>query len=182
MEILGISGSVRTNSFNTGLLRAAQELAPDGVKIEICDISDIPPYDADVDSTRRPDSVLRFKQEIADADALLIASPEYNASFPGVLKNAIDWASRPLSETPLMGKPAAIMGASGGMSGTARAHVALAPVLDACGVLVMPKPNVMVRQAAKMFDDECRLVDPDTRDHVQRLVEALVEWSKKVNT
>jgi chromate reductase, NAD(P)H dehydrogenase (quinone) len=181
MKILGICGSVRKGSFNRGLLRAAQELAPEGVEIAIYDIDDIPPYDADVDSTKRPDSVLRLKQAIADADALLIASPEYNASFPGVLKNAIDWASRPLAETPLMNKPAAVMGASGGLSGTARAHVALAPVLDSCGVLVMPKPNVMVRQAAKVFDEEGRLVDEDTREHVQRLVEALVEWSTKVN-
>jgi chromate reductase, NAD(P)H dehydrogenase (quinone) len=181
MKILGICGSLRKGSFNRGLLRAAQELTPESVTIEIYDIGDIPPYDADIDSTRRPDSVLRFKQAIADADALLIASPEYNASFPGVLKNAIDWASRPLSETPLMGKPAAVMGASGGLSGTARAHVALAPVLDSCGVLVMPKPNVMVRQAAKMFDDEGRLVDQDTREHVQRLVESLVKWARKVN-
>jgi chromate reductase, NAD(P)H dehydrogenase (quinone) len=182
MKILGISGSVREGSYNRRLLEAAGELAPEGVAIEIFDLDDIPPYDADADSGDRPEPVARLKQAIADADALLIASPEYNASFSGVLKNAIDWASRPLAETPLMGKPAAVMGASGGLSGTARAHVALAPVLDSCGVLVMPKPNVMVRQAAKVFDEDGRLVDSDTRDHVRKLVEALVEWTEKVTT
>lgn len=180
IKILGIPGSLRADSFNRGLLRTACDLAPDGVEVEIYDIDEIDLYRADVDRVEQPEPVKAFKQAIADADALLIASPEYNASFPGVLKNAIDWASRPLAETPLMQKPAAVMGASGGMSGTARAQAALLPVLTACGVLVMPKPGVLVRQAASLFDDNGRMTDPDTREQIRKQVASLVEWTRAV--
>jgi chromate reductase, NAD(P)H dehydrogenase (quinone) len=181
MKILGISGSIRKKSFNRGLLRAAQELAPEGVEVELYDVADIEPYNTDVESVAAPESVSSFKAAIAEADALLIACPEYNGSFTGVLKNALDWASRPASSTPLLGKPAAMVGASGGPSGTARAQAALLPVLMACGVIVMPKPGVMVRNSSSLFDEDIKLTDQDTRDRVLQQLEALVTFAGKLN-
>jgi chromate reductase, NAD(P)H dehydrogenase (quinone) len=181
MKILGICGSVRKGSFNRGLLRAAQEEAPECVEFEIYHIEDIQSYNTDVERAGQPDSVVRFKEAIASADALLIACPEYNGSFTGVLKNAIDWASRPAAETPFSGKPAALLGASGGPSGTARAQAALLPVLNALGVITMPKPGVMVRNSASLFDEDVNLTDSDTRDRIRQQVEALVAFARKIN-
>jgi chromate reductase, NAD(P)H dehydrogenase (quinone) len=181
MKILGISGSVRIDSFNRGLLRAARDQAPMGVELEIYDVSDLPLFDADVEKVGAPRSVSEFKIAIANADALLIACPEYNGSFTGVLKNAIDWASRPAATTPLSGKPAAILGASGGPSGTARAQSALLPVLYACGVIVMSKPGVMVRHSATLFDENVNLVDPDTRDRIRQQIKALTAFAHRIN-
>ncbi len=181
MKILGVSGSIRKKSFNRGLLRAASEVAPEGVEIELYDVADIEPYNNDVENVASPASVEAFKSAIAEADALLIACPEYNGSFTGVLKNAIDWASRPASSTPLLGKPAALVGASGGPSGTARAQAALLPVLIACGLIVMPKPGVMVRNSASLFDDEVNLTDQDTKDRLRQQVEALAVFAGKLN-
>jgi chromate reductase, NAD(P)H dehydrogenase (quinone) len=181
MKILGISGSIRKKSFNRGLLRAAKDVAPEGVEVEIYDVADIQPYNADVENADYPASVTGFKDAIAEADALLIACPEYNGSFTGVLKNALDWASRPVSSTPLLGKPAAMLGASGGPSGTARAQAALLPVLMGCGVIVMPKPGMMVRNSASLFDDDVNLTDEDTRDRIRQQVEALVTFASKLN-
>jgi chromate reductase, NAD(P)H dehydrogenase (quinone) len=181
MKILGISGSVRIDSFNRGLLRAARDQAPMGVEVEICKIGDLPSFDADVEKIGAPKAVSELKIAIANADALLIACPEYNGSFTGVLKNAIDWASRPAATTPLSGKPAAILGASGGPSGTARAQAALLPVLYACGVIVMPKPGVMVRHSATLFDENINLVDPDTRDRIRQQIKALTAFAHRIN-
>jgi chromate reductase, NAD(P)H dehydrogenase (quinone) len=181
MKILGICGSVRKASYNRGLLRAAQEEAPAGVDVEICSIADIELYNADVERTGVPEPVAAFKNAIAEADALLIACPEYNGSFTGVLKNAIDWASRPVASCPLNGKPAALLGASGGPSGTARAQAALLPVLNACGVITMPKPGVVVRHSATLFDEHVNLTDQDTRDRIRQQVEALVSFARKID-
>jgi chromate reductase, NAD(P)H dehydrogenase (quinone) len=181
MKILAICGSSRQESFNRGLLRAARDEAPDGVDVEIYNVGDLPLFDADVEQIGAPRAVSALKMAIANADALLIACPEYNGSYTGVLKNAIDWASRPAATTPLSGKPAAILGASGGPSGTARAQAALLPVLYACGVIVMPKPGIMVRHSATLFDEEINLVDQDTRDRVAQQIEALAEFARKIN-
>jgi chromate reductase, NAD(P)H dehydrogenase (quinone) len=181
MNILAFAGSLRADSHNRKLLRAAEELAPEGVTIRLFELDEIPLYNGDDDGEHQPEPVRQFKQAIAEADALLIGCPEYNASFSGVLKNAIDWASRPLASTPLLNKPAAIMGASGGMSGTARAQTALPPVLMSCGVRVMPKPGVVVRQAASVFDENGRLTDSDTREQIKNQVEALVEFAHRLN-
>src|SRR6188768_4576671 len=129
MKILGISGSLRKGSYNSSLLRTAQTLAPGGVTIEIADISDIPPYNEDVREQGYPPSALRFREQIRAADALLFVTPEYNYSVPGVLKNAIDWASRPYGDSAWSGKPAAIMGASVGTLGTARAQYHLRQIM-----------------------------------------------------
>lgn len=181
MKILGICGSVREGSFNRGLLRAARDETPDGVELEICGIGDIEPYNGDVEQAGVPDAVASFKSAIAGADAVLIACPEYNASFTGVLKNAIDWASRPVQGNPFMGKPTALVGASGGPSGTARAQAAILPVLTACGAITMPKPAVMVRNSASLFDDQITLTDQDTRDRIRDQVQALVEFARRMN-
>src|ERR1700686_3470048 len=121
MNILGISGSLRKGSFNTAALRSARDLAPEGVAIETADLTEIPLYNEDVRAQGYPPAVERFREQIRAADALLFATPEYNLSLSGVLKNAIDWASRP-PDQPFGGKPAAIMGAGAGMAGTARAQ------------------------------------------------------------
>src|SRR5918997_1838619 len=145
MKILGISGSLRKGSFNSGALRAAQSLAPEGMTIEVAEIGDIPLYNEDVRTAGLPPSVERFRGEIAAADALLVVSPEYNFSVPGVLKNAIDWASRPPNQ-PFNEKPVAIMGASGGPVGTARAQYHLRQVLYGLNAYVLNKPEVFIRE------------------------------------
>ena len=123
IRVLGFAGSLRKASFNAGLLRAAQEMLPDGMALEVFDLLPIPLYNADVEAHGFPEAVTRFRERIAAADALLIATPEYNYSIPGVLKNAIDWASRPPGNTPLDGKTVALMGASPGMMGTSRCNI-----------------------------------------------------------
>jgi chromate reductase, NAD(P)H dehydrogenase (quinone) len=178
ISILGIPGSLRRGSLNRALLRVARDVAPEHVDIQIYDISDIPLYNADVQEQRFPEPVQDFKRAIAEADALLFACPEYNYSYSGVLKNAIDWASRPLPETPFRGKFAAIMGVSGGASGTIRAQSALRPVLGSVGVFVIPKPEVVVRNGRQLFDENGHLEDEATRDQIRQQVETLAEWAR----
>ena len=179
MRILGISGSLRSGSFNTNLLRAAQKLSPAGVTIDIIEIGHLPPYNDDVRAAGYPADVAAWRAAIAAADALLIATPEYNYSVPGVLKNAIDWASRP-PDMPLAGKPLGIMGASGGLGGTMRAQYHLRQICVFVDVYPLNKPEVMVREAGKKFDAAGNLTDEDTRQHVQKLVEALVAWTSRL--
>jgi chromate reductase, NAD(P)H dehydrogenase (quinone) len=174
MRVLGIPGSLRAASYNRSLLRAAQELAPAGMEIELFELADIPLYNADVEAQGDPDAVANFKRAIADADALLIATPEYNRGVPGVLKNAIDWASRPPFASPLSYKVVALMGASTGVSGTARAQGQLRDALSFPGAHVLDE-DVRVGEAYMRFDSEGRLVDGDARVAVRRLLDELVE-------
>jgi chromate reductase len=176
LRILGIPGSLRRESYNRGLLLAAQELAPPGVELELYEVRELPLYDEDLERTGPPDQVLHFKQAIARADALLIATPEYNWSVPGPLKNAIDWASRPPATSPLRRKPVALMGASTGISGTIRAQLALRQIFASTESYVLPKPDLFVREAATLFRDG-RLVDRETRERIRQLLEALVAWT-----
>ena len=164
MIILGIAGSLRAGSYNRGLLDAAAELAPEAMEIRVWDgLRDVPHYEAALDTDeRRPAAVVELKRAIAAADGLLIATPEYNYSIPGVLKNAIDWASRPGYKSELVGKPAAIMGASGGAAGTARAQIHLREVMYSTLARVMPHPGLLVGGAAAKFTDG-RLTDEPTR-------------------
>src|SRR5215470_13926892 len=143
LHVLGFAGSLRKTSFNRGLLRAAVDAAPAGMEIETFDLTPIPSYNADVEEKGLPAPVAEFKEKIRAADALLIATPEYNYSVPGLLKNAIDWASRPSNQSPLQKKPAALMGASGGQMGTARAQLALRQSFVFTETLVLPKPISM---------------------------------------
>ena len=182
-RILGIPGSLRKGSFNRGLIRAAQELAPDGVEIELYDLSEIPLYNGDVEAQGVPAPVQHFADKIRAADALLIATPEYNYSIPGVLKNAIDWASRPTVKNPLKHKPVALMGASGGTFGTARSQLAMRQVLgSAIEAHTMIKPELLITQAGQKFDSDGNLTDEDIRERLAALIEALVAWSKRLET
>ena len=172
IRVLGLSGSLRKDSYNTALLRAAQELAPEGTRIEIYDISSIPMYNEDVRTVGYPDEVARFRNAVRDADAVLIASPEYNRSVPGVLKNAIDWASR-RPDQPFAGKPLAIMGASNGALGAAFANYHLRQIFVFMDARMLNGPEVMIGNAKEKFDGDGRLVHEPTRafvaDHLAKL-------------
>ena len=178
--ILAIPGSLRRHSFNRGLTRAAREVAPEAVTIEIADIADIPLYNADLDVEGGPEPVRRFKERIANADALLLITPEYNYSVPGVLKNAIDWASRPPQSSPLRQKPVGIIGASGGRSGTMRAQLAWRQVFVFTESIVMPKPELYVAEGRDLFDAEGNLLDDDIRRRLRDYLAALVKWTARV--
>src|SRR5712691_1249932 len=151
LRVVGICGSLRAQSYNRALLRAAHELAPPGMQIADFDIAPLPPYNQDVESVGIPEPVAALKRAIGDADGLLIASPEYNYGIPGVLKNAIDWASRPPGKSPLNGKPAAIMGASMGTGGTIRAQLQLRQAFLFTDTPVLSRPEVYVARAQERF-------------------------------
>lgn len=177
LRVLGIAGSLRAGSYNRALLRAAQELAPEGMEIATFDLAPIPPYNADVERQGLPEPVAALKAAIRGADALLIATPEYNRSVSGVLKNALDWASRPPTDSPLNGKPVAIMGASTGSYGTVRAQEHLRLFCTATNMLPLNRPELYVARAEDKFDAEGRLTDAKTRNRVGKLLQALVEWT-----
>lgn len=179
ITILGIAGSLRKTSYNRGALRAAQEVAPAGAKIEIFDLAGIPIFNQDKESPM-PEKVVQFKAGIRKADAILICTPEYNYSIPGMLKNAIDWASRPYGDSAWDGKPVAIMGASPGMLGTARAQYHLRQCFVFLNMYPLNKPEVMIAGASERFDEQGNLTDQDTRDHIQKLVEALAKWTRQL--
>jgi chromate reductase len=181
ITVLGISGSLRRGSYNSAALRAARELAPEGVEVEVYEgLRDIPPYDDDVRQEQGfPPPVEDLRARMRAADALLIVTPEYNYSIPGVLKNAIDWASRP-PEQPFDGKPIAIMGASPGALGTARAQYHLRQMLVFLNGLPLNRPEVMIAQASTRFDAEGRLADGKTREFVQQLLVALKDWTLRL--
>jgi chromate reductase, NAD(P)H dehydrogenase (quinone) len=173
LKILAIPGSLRRASLNRALARATSELAPAGVTVEIADLRDIPLYDGDVDAAGGPAAVVALKQRIAEADAVFVATPEYNYSVPGVLKNAIDWTSRGPNQ-PWKGKPVAIAGASNGGFGTVRAQLALRPTLGCLDARVVANPQVHVSFAQDKIDAEGRLTDEKTRENLRRLLDVLV--------
>jgi chromate reductase len=174
VRILGIAGSLREGSYNRALLRTARELLPPGVELVEQEIGALPFYDGDVEAAGDPETVVRFKDAIRGADALLIATPEYNRGVPGVLKNAIDWASRPPLGSPLTGKPLAIVGASTGRGGTARAQEQLRAALEFSRADVLEGPEVLVPEAFMRFDERLDLVDPGIRAELGELVDTLV--------
>jgi chromate reductase, NAD(P)H dehydrogenase (quinone) len=181
IEALGIAGSLREGSYNRALLRAARDLAPDGLEIRIYEgLADIPLYNEDVRARGEPEPVVALKEAIRRADALLWVTPEYNYSIPGVLKNAIDWASRPPKTSPLNGKPAAIMGATTGSWGTVRSQMHLRQVCVYTNMLPINKPQVLVARARSKFDEDGKLVDETTQGFVRQLLEALVEWALRL--
>jgi chromate reductase len=173
MYLLGIAGSLREGSYNRGLLRAARELAPEGVELEEHDLRGLPFYDGDLEAAGDPAPVTELKEAIQRADALLIATPEYNRGVPGGLKNAIDWASRPALASPLAGKHVAIMGASTGLGGTARAQQQLRDALEFPGAIILQRPEVLVPEAFMRFDEHGELVDEETRREIAELLESL---------
>jgi len=178
LQVLGIAGSLRRGSYNRALLRAAAELLPDGMTLEVFDLSPIPLYNADVEAEGFPAAVRSFRERIAAADALLIATPEYNYSIPGVLKNAIDWASRP-PEPPLAKKPVAMMGASDGGFGTVRSQLNLRQVFVGTNMIPMQKPEVLVSRADQKIDSSGRLTDEKTRSAIRDFLAALAAWTRK---
>lgn len=175
-RVLGISGSLRKGSLNTAALRAAQALCPASMELQIASIAEIPLYDGDLDQGGGPAPVQAFKQRIADADGLLIATPEYNFGVPGVLKNAIDWASRPAFKSVLAGKPAAIIGVSPSGVGTARAQHELRNVLFGTGSEVFAHPEVLIGNASSRFDAEGQLTDEATREFLAKMLARYGEW------
>jgi chromate reductase len=175
IDVLGIAGSLREASYNRGLLRAAVSLLPEGMELEIYTLEGLPFYDADLEADGMPEPVQRFKERVAAADALLIATPEYSYSIPAVLKNALDWASRP-PHNVLTEKPIALMGASVGPYGTVRAQLHLRQIFAYSGSFVLPKPDVYVVRAEERFDGEGNLTDEETRQRVALLLQALAAW------
>jgi len=180
MKIIGIAGSLREGSYNKALLRAAQQLAPAGTEIEIFDLEGIPPYNQDLDNDM-PSRVKELKAKIKAADAVLIATPEYNYSIPGVLKNAIDWASRPPGANSWDGKPAAIMSASIGMLGGSRAQYHLRQAFVYINMHPVNRPEVMVPFVAAKVDAAGRVTDEKTREKIKELLESLVAWTKRIS-
>lgn len=179
VHVLGFSGSLRQGSYNAGLLRAAAQMLPEGMTLETFDLAPIPMYNGDVEAQGLPGPVAAFKARIAAADALLIATPEYNYSIPGVLKNAIDWASRPPDASPLSGKPLAMMGA-GGIMGTSRAQYHLRQVAVATNMLALAQPEVFVMQPKDKFDAGGNLADPGSRERIRTLLVALGDWTRRL--
>ncbi len=179
-RILGLTGSLRSGSFNTGMLRCAQELAPEGVEITIADISAIPLYNEDINRDGGPAAVRALKQQAREADALIFAVPEYNYSMTGVQKNLIDWLSRPVETSPLRHKPVAMMGA-GARFGTVRAQLALRQVFVFTESYAMLRPELMIPSSWEHFDTEGRLIDEALRQRVRQVVEALVAWARRID-
>ena len=179
IRILGFAGSLRKGSYNKALLRAAAEMAPDDAELETFDLAGIPPFNQDLEVTM-PERVKEFKSRIRAADAILIATPEHNYSIPGVLKNAIDWASRPYGDNSFEGKPAAIMSASTGMLGGARAQYHLRQVFVFLNMYPVNKPEVFITFAPQKFDDKGKLIDEKAKEFVRELLVNLVTWARRL--
>jgi chromate reductase len=179
IKVLGISGSLRGGSYNTATLRAARELVPPGMKIDTFDLAPIPLYNEDVRVKGFPSPVEELRSRIRAADALLLVTPEYNYSIPGVLKNAIDWASRP-PDQPFEGKPIAILGASPSMLGTARCQYHLRQVFVFLNAHILNRPEIMIAEAPKKFDAEGRLTDDKARALIGKQLVALADWTKQL--
>jgi chromate reductase, NAD(P)H dehydrogenase (quinone) len=175
-QVLAISGSLRRSSFNTSLLGAMAARAPDGVSISVYeDLGAIPFFNEDLEANGGPESVMRLRTAVARADAILIATPEYNQSMPGVLKNLVDWLSRSEPDV-LAGKPLAIVGATAGSWGTRLAQAALRQTLTACGAFIMPAPQVYLRGAGDLFDAEGSLTDENTGKQLVSFLESFRQW------
>jgi len=176
VSILGFAGSLRKGSHNKALLGAALELVPKGARLEIFDLEGIPPYNQDLEN-QPPEKVKEFKAKIRAADAILIATPEYNYSIPGILKNAIDCASRPHGDNAFEHKPVAIMGASPSMIGTARAQYHLRQCFVYLTCFALNQPEVMVSSAQEKIDKNGKVTDQQTRERIRELLERLVAWT-----
>ncbi len=180
LHVVGIAGSLRRASYNRALLRAAVELAPDTLRLTVVDLAPLPLYNQDEDGEAPPETVRRWRAALWAADALLIATPEYNHGVPGVLKNALDWASRPPQHQPLNGLPVALMGATASTWGTARGQAQLRQTFVYPNALVLGQPEVLVARAPARFDPDGRLIDPPTRGFVRDLLVALERWARQV--
>ena len=175
-QVVGVAGSLRQGSYNRALLRAAQQLAPVAVQIRIHDLSEIPLFNQDVERAGIPSAVAHLRAAVAEADGFLVATPEYNHGVPGVMKNAFDWLSRPPGKSVLNGKPAAIVGASPGITGTARAQSQLRQSFVFTNTPVLPQPEVLVGRAHEKFDSDGRLTDETTRKFLLLFLEEFAKW------
>jgi len=178
VHILGFAGSLRRQSYNKAILAVATETVPDDASLEVFDLEGIPAFNQDLE-LQPPDKVKEFKARIRAADAILIATPEYNYSIPGVLKNAIDWASRPYGDNAFDGKPVAVMGASIGTLGTARAQYDLRRSFVFLNMLPLNQPEVMVSFAQDKVDSNGRVTDEKTRKKIRELLESLIAWTRR---
>jgi chromate reductase, NAD(P)H dehydrogenase (quinone) len=179
IKVLAFAGSLRKGSFNKALIRAAVEVAPENVPIEVFDLENIPLFNQEFEANP-PQKVKEFKDKIRETDALLISTPEYNYSIPGVLKNAIDWASRPKADTPLEGKPVAIMSASTGRFGGARAQYHLRQSFIFLNMHPVNRPEVMLSDALHNVDASGNVSNEQTRQLIRQLLEALAAWTIKL--
>lgn len=179
IRILGLAGSLRKASYNRAALRAAGALLPAGATLETFELDGVPGFSED-DEKSPPAQVVELKRRIRAADALLFSTPEYNYSVPGVLKNAIDWASRPYGDSAWAGKPAAIMGASVGGGATMRAQYHLRQIFVYLDIHALNQPEVMIANAATRFDASGNLTDDGTRDRIRKLLEALAAWTRRL--
>jgi chromate reductase, NAD(P)H dehydrogenase (quinone) len=179
LKVLGFAGSLRTGSYNKALLHASANFIPEDVNLEIFDIDGIPAFNQDIENNM-PNKVKDFKSKIREADAILIATPEYNYSVPGVLKNAIDWASRPYGDNPFDGKPVAIMSASIGMLGGARAQYHLRQIFVFLNMFPINGPEVIVPFAQDKFDAHGKLIDENTQKFLRQLLQNLVNWTRRL--
>lgn len=180
MKFLGICGSLRQQSYNAMALRAAAGLLPPGATLEMADLRGIPLYDEDLRAAGEPEAVARLRAQVRAADVVLIATPEYNFSIPGVLKNALDWVSRPPAQ-PFDEKVVAILGASAGLAGTARVQYDLRKVMVFLNAFVVNKPEVFIREAATKFDASGALVDPATAKFIADLLESARALALRLN-
>lgn len=179
VKILGFAGSLRKQSYNRSALRTAVKLVPAGITLATFDLTDIPLFNQDHERDPPP-AVRQFKDKVKAADAILIVTPEYNYSVPGVLKNAIDWASRPYGESAWDGKPVGIMGASGGMLGTARAQYHLRQMFVFLNMFPLNQPEVLIAYADEKFDEDGNLKDEKTAEKIRELLQALADWTRKL--
>jgi chromate reductase, NAD(P)H dehydrogenase (quinone) len=181
VRIVGFAGSLREGSYNRALLRACIELAPAGTSLEAWDLRGIPLYDADVEARGFPPGVEALRSAVAEADGLLVVTPEYNASLPAVTKNAVDWLSRRPRPSPLDGRPAVIMGATPGRHATVRAQAQLRGLLSHTGAYVLPKPEVAFPRAEELFPDG-ELADADARERVAAALAAFVAFAARLSS
>lgn len=176
IHVLAFAGSLRRDSYNRALLRAAIEVAPAGLTLELFDLAAIPLYNADLEAAGEPEGVGAFRRALSGADAALIATPEYNHGVPGVTKNAIDWASRPPGNAALNGKPVGVLGASPGLTGTARGQSQLRQAFEFTNSFAMLQPELLVFRAHEKFDADGRLTDQPTRRLLEQYLQAFAAW------
>ncbi|MBA3322488.1 MAG: NAD(P)H-dependent oxidoreductase [Pyrinomonadaceae bacterium] len=180
LTILGIAGSLRKSSYNRAVLRAAQLLAPSDARIEVFELDGIPSFNEDEE--QHPSAkVIELKERVRAAAAILFVTPEYNYSIPGVLKNAIDWASRPYGNSAWQGKPVALLGASVSPLGTARAQYHLRQVLLSLDMHALNRPEIMIGNAAERFNEQGELTDEKTKELIRRLLQNLVAWTRQIS-
>jgi len=180
VRILGIAGSLRRESYNRAALRAATQLVPEDATIETFELEGIPGFNQEQERNP-PARVVELKQRVREVDAILFVTPEYNYSIPGVLKNAIDWASRPYGDSAWNGKPAAIMGASVGAIGTARAQYHLRQMMVFLNMFPVNQPEVMIGNASERFDAQGNLTHEATKEFIRQLLQSLVDWTKRIS-